>query len=180
MFGVYGYGLFVISPFVVGATAAYLANRRRPIGAPATMGVAMIALLIGGMALILLAFEGFICILMAAPIAAVMALLGAELGRNIAARGQEPVETSVFAFGLLPLVFAIEQALPAVAEFDTSQSIVVVAPAPSVWRALVAPGRIDERPSLPFRLGLAYATGGYVVVPGASGVRVGVLDRNCA
>jgi hypothetical protein len=33
VFGSYGYGMFVVSPFVIGATTAYLANRRRDLGA---------------------------------------------------------------------------------------------------------------------------------------------------
>ena len=67
VFGVYGYGLFVLSPFVIGAVTAYLANRRRDIGGSRTMNVVAGATALGGIGLVVAALEGVVCIALASP-----------------------------------------------------------------------------------------------------------------
>ena len=40
-FGVYGYGLSIVSPFIIGAIAAYFANRKQDVGPSATTRIAL-------------------------------------------------------------------------------------------------------------------------------------------
>ena len=69
VFRVYGAGLFLISPLVIGATTAYLANRRGDIGGRRTRLVVLGAIGLGGAALLAVALEGLVCLVLAAPLA---------------------------------------------------------------------------------------------------------------
>lgn len=108
VFGVYGYGMFVVSPFVIGAVAAYFANRKQDVGQPATTRIALGATLLGGVSLVATALEGVLCIVMASPLAIPVALVGGLLGRSIARAGRRPVRDTLSGFALLPIVFATE------------------------------------------------------------------------
>ena len=71
LFGSYGFGIFVASPFTIGATTGYFANRRADLSPLGTAELAAGAIFLGGIALLTAALEGLICILMAAPLAMV-------------------------------------------------------------------------------------------------------------
>ena len=180
IFGVYGYGLFFASPFVVGITTGYAANRRRALSDWQTIVVVSAALLLGGLLLIAVLLEGAICIVMASPLALFLGAIGGFLGRALALRGREPPEATVFAAAFLPVLFAIEHAALAPAYFTTDESVVVSAPADAVWRAVVAMGPIPERPSLPFRLGLAYPLDGKIEGEGVGAIRKGYFSTGVA
>jgi uncharacterized membrane protein YhaH (DUF805 family) len=78
-FATYGYGLFVAVPFSVGYLSAFLQRRRHGSGAQPYL-VAMLSLLLLGGLLLALAWEGIVCLVMAFPLAFVVALLGAYCG----------------------------------------------------------------------------------------------------
>jgi len=151
IFGVYGYGMFVVSPFVIGAVAAYFANRKRGVGAPATARIALGATLLGGVSLVV---TGALCIVMASPLAIPVALVGGLLGRSIARAGRRPVRHTLSGFALLPIVFATEYAFPPMTTFETYQTIGVNAPPEMVWNAIVRMDTIDEPLALPFHWAL--------------------------
>lgn len=180
IFGVYGYGMFVVSPFVIGAVAAYFANRKRDVGAPATARIALGATLLGGVSLVVTALEGALCIVMASPLAIPVALVGGLLGRSIATAGQRPVRDTLSGFALLPIVFATEYAFPPMTTFETYQTIGVNAPPETVWNALVRMDTIDEPLALPFHLGVAYPLRGEVLGEGVGAKRRGEFSTGIA
>ena len=112
VFGVYGYGLFVVSPFVIGAITAYFANRKTDIGGGPTARLVTGATALGGLSLIAFALEGVICIVLASPIGLGAALIGGLLGRAIAVSTRRSAGQAVSSFALLPMVFALESVLP--------------------------------------------------------------------
>jgi hypothetical protein len=179
LFGAYGFGIFMASPFVVGLTTAFFANRPTDIGAGPTVMLALFACLIGGSALIVTALEGIVCLVLASPIAGAMASIGALLGHAIAARAHARGQT-FSAVAVLPLVFAIESALPPSTRFETRQRIVIDAPPTFVWQAIVSAEPIAERPSLPFRLGVAYPLFGKIERGGVDGIRRGHFSTGIA
>jgi len=179
-FGVYGYSLFIVTPVVIGAIAGFVANRRVELSVGATVGVVMVALLIAGFALIGLAFEGAICILLAAPLIVPMTILGGMLGRVQARAGRPSAQAAVFSLAILPALFAFERAITAEVSFTTTESVTIAAPPSAVWRALIDPAPIRERPSLPFRLGLAYPVSGQILGTGVGAARRGVFSTGVA
>jgi uncharacterized membrane protein YhaH (DUF805 family) len=179
-FGVYGYGLFIVSPFVIGAITAYFANRKHDAGAAQTARLVAGAAMLGGLALVATALEGILCIVLASPIGLGAALIGGFLGRAIAVSTKRPAGQAVSSFALLPIVFALESALPATTTFDTSQIIEVDAPPTAVWKAIVTMDTMDEPLALPFRLGVAYPLRGEIVGEGVGAVRRGEFSTGTA
>ena len=180
VFGVYGYALFLGSPFVVGAVTAFLANRPRDVGARATLVIVTLAMIRGGVGLIAFALEGVVCIVMAMPFAIVMGLIGGLFGRGIAIAGKDPIESTVFAVAFLPALLAVERLATHEIAFDSVESVVVAAPPPAVWRAVVEMGPIPEPPSLPFRLGIAYPIDGKILGMGVGALRKGYFSTGIA
>lgn len=180
VFGVYGYGLFLASPFVIGAATAYFANRNGDIGGGTTAQVVIIALLLGGISLVLAALEGVVCIVLASPLAAGVALIGGLAGRGIALTRKGGPRQMAPAFALLPLLFALENLFVPATSFNTIQSVTIAAPAEAVWRSVLHMERIDEPLALPYRFGVAYPIRGEVLGEGVGAVRHGEFSTGTA
>jgi uncharacterized membrane protein YhaH (DUF805 family) len=156
IFGEYGTVLFVATPFVMGAAAAYIFNleARRPTGL--TLLVAMLAVAAAGSAVLLFALEGLLCLAMAAPPAVVMVLMGAALGRAIALRPRAGPPGLAAVLLPLPLLAGIESDRPAPPPAEVRTTVEIAAPADVVWRHVVTFSELDEPPPWIFRLGIAY------------------------
>jgi hypothetical protein len=179
VFGSYGWGLFVLTPFMVGITTGYLANRDGIIGLGPTNKLVLAATALGGLALIVLALEGLICIFLAAPLVAIVAIVGGAIGRRLAiARRGGP--TPLMSVALLPLVFALEAAMPPNIVIETHEAIDIAAPPEDVWRALTATDDIRPDAGLVFRLGLAYPLRSRIVDPRVGGERIGIFSTGIA
>jgi hypothetical protein len=179
-FGVYGFGMFVASPFVIGAVTAYIANRKQDLGHGRTTLVVLVATVIGGIALLVAALEGAVCIIMAAPLGIAAAVLGGLLGRAIALRGGSSTGRTLSAVALVPLIFASEWLLPTTTRFDTQQVIEIDAPPPVVWRSIVRMDLRDDPVAWPYRLGLAYPLAGEIIGEGVGAVRRGEFSTGLA
>lgn len=183
LFGSYGFGIFVVSPFIIGATTGYFANRKTDVGASRTAKLVAGAILLGGVALVMAALEGIICIFMAAPLAVGTALVGGLLGRAIAVHSRRPPQHALSSLALLPLVFAAESLVPSTIHFDTRSTIQINAPPEAVWKLLVRTDLSEEPVALPFRFGVAYPVRGEVLGEGIGAIRLGefstgtVLER---
>ena len=179
-FGSYGYGMFVASPFIIGAVTAYIANRKRDLGTERTMLVVLMGTAIGGAALLAVALEGVVCIGLAAPLGFAVAVIGGLLGRAIAVRlGSSPGQT-MGAIALVPLIFVSESLMPTTTRFDTQQAIEINAPPAVVWQSIIRMDMRDEPVALPYRLGLAYPLGGEVVGEGVGALRRGEFSTGTA
>ncbi len=180
LFSVYGFGIFVVSPFIIGAITAYVVNFKTDIGAKRTAQVLAGATAIGAIGLVATGLEGIVCIILVAPLALGIALIGGMLGRSIAVASQRPARVALSGFALLPIVFAMESVLPAQTNFDTYQTIEVAAPAELVWKSILHMDTMDEPLALPFRLGVAYPLRGEVVGEGVGAVRHGEFSTGVA
>jgi hypothetical protein len=180
VFGTYGSTLFLFTPFMVGATTAYAANYKADIGAGATTWSVTIAVLLGGLGLVAVALEGLICIVMAAPLGLIMALLGGLLGRELALRGRRSAIQNLPCLALLPMMFAVENVLPPVTHFDTDQTIAVAALPDLVWASILSTDPIEGPLALPFRLGVAYPLRGEVRGQGVGAERLGEFSTGTA
>ena len=178
-FGAYGWGLFVLTPFLTGITTGYIANRRHELPAGRTVGRAITAAVVGSFALIALALEGLVCILMAAPLAAAVIAAGALIGREAAlalnARGGP-----VLCLALLPAFFAFEAATPPEIPIATEESVEIAASPEAVWRALTSSEPIAADPGPVGWAGLAYAERGQILEGRVGGERLGVFSTGTA
>ncbi len=173
--GAYGWSLFVALPFCLGLFAVLLHSYHEPRDYSTCMGVALLPVGILGLLLLVFAIEGLICILMAAPIALVLAWLGGSLGYFIegnywgAKRGSAMLSVVLFA---MPAMFGLEHAAGlAVPEYVVRTSIDVHARPEQVWKEVVAFAEIPAPQEMLFRAGIAYPIRAEISGHGVGAVR---------
>jgi hypothetical protein len=172
IFRAYGWGLFVLTPFVVGITTGFLANRHEVQSMGKTNGLVLLSAALGCFGLILFALEGLICLILASPLAAVFAIAGGALGRRAARIGKDPMGP-VYCVALLPAMFAVDAAYPPAVTMMTDESVLIEAPAPQVWQALISEEPIREPATLVGRMGLAYPERAHLSGRGVGAIRTG-------
>jgi len=180
VFGVYGNGLFVMSPLIIGAVTAYIGNRHVDIGVRATWALVKSAAALGGLALLALALEGLICIVVIAPLWLLLSAIGGFIGRAIARATHRPSHSTSAALALIPLLYAVDAIFPASVTFENQVSIDIDAPSAAVWRSITAMGRIEEPPGLLLRSGLAHPLSGKLVGEGVGAERYGEFSTGTA
>jgi hypothetical protein len=158
VFQKYGMMLFVGLPFCIGFSASLLHGWRYPRSGAQSLFVAVTALLFVCGALLAVAWEGIICLLMAFPIALVLTILGAFLGYAI--QRQRPTSRATAAVAvpmLLPLLMGGDAAHRVDAPlYEVRTSVDIDAPAERVWPNVIGFGDITESPDWLFRAGVAY------------------------
>jgi uncharacterized membrane protein YhaH (DUF805 family) len=173
--GAYGWGLFVALPFCLGMFSVLLYSYHGPRELRSCFAVALLPVGILGAVLILVAMEGVICVLMAAPFALALAAVGGMIGYTIQERhwgaNQRPAMLSIVLF-LVPLSFGVEHAAalqPPV--YMVRTAIEVNAPPEKVWNQVVAFAEIPPPTELLFRAGIAYPIRAEISGHGVGAVR---------
>ncbi len=100
----YGAALFFGTPFLMGALSAHLFNRKYPRPLRTTLGVSASTVGMTGLALLLFALEGVLCIAMALPLALGTALLGGFMGWMLTQRTPSSGVAVLLAVLALPLL----------------------------------------------------------------------------
>ncbi len=171
----YSLALFVGTPFAMGAITAFVLNRRHHVSRASTAFRSLIMLLMASALTLLLGAEGLVCILMVMPLAVPVVLLGAEMGRAIAASTRGP------AAGVLPalLVLPLAGVLPGAADGPVSvvrTSIDIDARPAEVWRSVIAFQPIPPPSEWLFRAGIAYPRYARIEGTGVGAVRYCVFS----
>jgi hypothetical protein len=156
--GVYGWGVFVALPFCMGMASVLIHTYHRPQTLASCLLVSIVSVLVVGVVLFALAIEGFVCIMMAVPVATPLAMLGGIFGfllqRN---RKIVPQASMMCVLAILPLTLTgvekVKPVDPPVSVVETS--IQIHAPAERVWSNLVAFSDIPLSREWIFRLGVA-------------------------
>lgn len=178
-FGAYGWGLFVMTPFLVGITSGYLVNSDGDLGSSRTMKLAIASAGLGSIALVVLALEGIVCILLAAPLAVPIVMLGAALGRGLAI-ARHNRRNPLASVAVLPMIFMLEAAIPPEAPIATQYEIEIDASAGRVWQALTSSEPIKVAPGIPALAGLAYPMSGRLEGEGIGAKRIGAFSTGTA
>lgn len=172
VFGAYGTTLFAATPFVMGAASAFVYNAAAPRPLGKTLLVATGAVVLAGAAILLFALEGVLCLAMAAPLAIVLALMGAVAGRALALRSVVPSPKLAALLFPLPLLAGLQGAPPPRLEPHVVLTVVEIdAPPEAVWPHVVAFSTVPEPPAWFFRLGIAYPQRARIVGRGAGASR---------
>jgi len=171
----YGWGLFVGLPFCVGFTSVLIYGYHRPRRLGTCLAVAVLSVILVGLALLAVAVEGIICLMMAAPLAAAVALLGGLTGYLIQ-RGPRrslnaPGVYSLLIFALPVFIGAegLSQTEPRVLE--AKSSVVINAPPERVWPRVIAFSELPPPDELLFKTGVAYPIRAEIKGKGAGAVR---------
>lgn len=177
--GAYGWGLFVATPFVVGMTTGYIVNRREPQTGGRTTAHVLAAGALGGLALLMFALEGFMCIVLVAPLGLAAAALGGAFGRAIALLGHDG-SRPLMSVAVLPGLFALEASMPPAVPIETVESIDIAASPDAVWQAITSEAPIGLPPGLPGLAGLAYPVRSSLKSEGVGATRFGVFSTGTA
>jgi hypothetical protein len=124
------------------------------------MGMSIMPIVLVGLVIVAIAVEGIICVLMAAPLALPLALLGGALGYYFQDRywspANRPAMLAVIVF-VLPSCFFGEHAVALnPPEFAVRSAVVINAPPDQVWTQVIAFAEIPPPQELLFRAGIAY------------------------
>lgn len=167
----YGLVLFFATPFAMGAASSYLHNHPVPRSDRATLGVALLSVLLCGGALLMFALEGVVCVAMALPVAAFAAGIGALMARR-AVEGRKPRRRGWSMVLMLPLAAGAEQVtgLPP-PEWVVRTDVVVDAPAHAVWQEVIAFVPLPQPTEWFFRAGIAYPTRATLEGEGVGAIR---------
>jgi hypothetical protein len=170
----YGWSLFVGVPFALGFLSVLLFGYHEPRSFWKCMWVSIFATFAAAVGLLLVAIEGAICILMAAPLAVPMALIGACAAYHIQASDWwhgRPTRVLCVA-AVMPLLMVIEhQFPPELPLLSVRSSVVVSAPPEQVWRNVVSFSELPPPRETLFRLGIAYPIRARIFGAGVGAVR---------
>lgn len=151
----YGASLFVGAPVLIGATTAAVYNYHTDRTYRASIGVALLSVICCGAALLLFALEGVICLIMAAPIALLLAALGGMLGKFIADCSMSPARGIAASLLVLPIWGGGEALLQPAHELRVVTAIEIDAPIERVWDVVIAFPDMGEPEEWYFRAGIA-------------------------
>jgi uncharacterized membrane protein YfcA len=172
----YGVALFFGTPFVMGVVTAFLLNRRYPTRWRETAELVAMTVAVTGGALILMAVEGMVCVVLTAPLAFVVALLGAVAGRYIALRDPSRDANALAALIVVPAIASADVRRAPTPLREVRSSVEIDAPPDVVWRRVIAFPPLAEPPGVVFRLGIAYPLRAEIVGRGVGAVRYCVFS----
>lgn len=172
--GSYGWALFVATPFVLGMVSALLYALNHPLRFGDAVRVGLLSVAAAGLLLFGLAMEGIICLAMAAPIAAVLAALGALVARAIliGTRRNPDDRLLCVAFLTVPFLMGGEAWLaPAPRQFTVSTEVFVQAPAARIWPLVVDVAELPPARDVWSRVGIATFRRAWTEGTGTNAVR---------
>jgi hypothetical protein len=167
----YSTGLFLGLPFTIGYISAHVYNRHGPQFVGETAGVALAAVTVAAGAMVAFAFEGLVCVGMAVPLAWLVALPGALLGRAVALCSGEHAAGSGWAAALLAPLVVVAEPRDAPAPRDVVTVVEIDAPPAVVWGHVVTFPELPEPHEWIFRAGLAAPLGARIEGSGVGAVR---------
>ncbi|MDB6168761.1 MAG: hypothetical protein JWM88_1625, partial [Verrucomicrobia bacterium] len=171
----YGWGLFVAVPFFMGMFSALVHSASHPRTLGACCGVAALSVALAGLLVLILAIEGLICVLMAAPVALILASLGGVVAYLLQSRRWSHGEMARL-YGMSWIVFPLalvgeSAAATAPPLIAATTSVIVAAPPATVWRHVVTFSELPAPRDLIFRSGIAYPVRARILGHGPGAIR---------
>ncbi|HXL21934.1 MAG TPA: DUF805 domain-containing protein [Candidatus Dormibacteraeota bacterium] len=171
----YGAGLFVALPFCLGLFSVLVYSYHEPRSYFSCLTVSLVPVAVVGALLLVVAIEGLICILMAAPFATALSALGGALGYAIQVgywrARQAPAMLSIVLL-FAPGFSGVERVAHLQPQTFVVKSAIEVNAAPEkVWKEVVSFGEIAPPKEMIFRAGIAYPIRAEMIGSGAGAVR---------
>jgi len=167
--------LFVGVPFAMGFVSVTIYSYHEPRSLGSALGVACLSPLLLGIALLAYAIEGIICLIMAAPLALLLAAMGGVLAWSLQRRRWNATAAPAMMGALLlalPLgMLAEHAAAPTPPVFAVTTSVEVDAPPDAVWPNVIAFAQLPPPRELLFRAGIAYPIRAEITGTGPGAVR---------
>ncbi len=166
----YGTSLFLAMPTLLGFLAGWIYNREGARPAGETVGVVLTAMLVLGLVLLLFAWEGVVCLVLALPLSIPLAVMGGVLGRGFAGVGTP--RGAVAGMLLLPVGLAVDVGLPpATPAREILTTIEIDAPVERVWESVISFPELAPPTEPIFRAGVAYPVRARIEGTGVGAIR---------
>lgn len=174
VFPSYSFGLFVWLPIMIGAISTVIYAFKNQTTRAACRTVAYFTLLAFCLGLLAFAFEGIICIIMAAPIGLLFTWIGYRIGYVM-------IKSTAINALLVSVLLIIS--VPCFMGFDyyriddkenlrtVTTGIIINAPPEAVWKKVIAFSRINEPTDLLFKAGIAYPINAKIDGAGVGAIR---------
>lgn len=173
--GNYGWGLFVGIPFFLGLNSALIYGFHEPRSLGRCLVVSLLSTALVGLTLFGLAVEGAICLVMALPLAVILALFGGLIGYFLQQRRQyspNSLRVVSFVFLLMPGLILLEHysgETPAL--YEVKSSVVIKASQETVWSHVVSFEQLPPPTEQMFKTGIAYPIRAEMIGAGVGAVR---------
>ncbi len=170
-FGNYGWTVFVFLPFLIGFSPSYFASSKLVLSKRDCYILSFKTLLVSVLALLILAIDGLLCILMALPLLLIIAWIGAYIGFAIKNNKSRLGNTSAiiilafYSLSFLSFDYINEPDNP----IPVTTSIVVNAPIENVWEHMIRFDTIPE--SRGFKPGITYPISATIKGSGVGAIR---------
>jgi hypothetical protein len=155
----YGWGLFVALPFAMGLVSVLIYTISQERSFESCIAVAVLPVMFAGLLLLSLSVEGAICILMAAPIGIVLAVLGGFVGCIIVYNRTIPLSPVAMLLILASVPFTMgmeKRAVDLPPLMSVTTSVVIDAPPEMVWPNVVSFTTIPDQRDWILHTGVAY------------------------
>ena len=173
--GSYGWGLFVGIPFFLGLNSVLIYGYHQPRSLGRCLLVALLSTALVGISLFAVAVEGLICLIMALPLAIVLALFGGFIGFVLQQRrsfSNQSLRVVSVGFLLMPgltlLEYSIGETSPV---YAVKTSVVIEANAQTVWSNVVSFAQLPPPTETIFKTGIAYPIRADIAGRGTGAVR---------
>jgi hypothetical protein len=183
-FGDYGWSVFLGLPILQGGVLVLVYGFHQRRRFDHFLLISVIAVLLMFCILLLVAFDGLVCLLIAAPLWWIGVLIGMGLAyplhvaawRKSTARGFEVIVLAAICF-MIPTLMGAEALWPSEPEVvEVTTTMDVDAPPEAVWPLVAACGEVRGELAWPFRLGIAYPVATRIEGAGIGARRLCVLS----
>lgn len=158
--GDYGWTLFVGLPFMMGLLSVLIHSYHAPRTMQSCVLTALIAVGLAGAALLVVAMEGVICLVMVSPIAVSLGVVGGLVGfviQDTLWRRASSTQLFCAAFLVIPTAMEVEHSIPPpLPKLQVQSSVIVDAPPEKVWKNVVTFSELPKPTEIIFKLGVAY------------------------
>lgn len=169
-FGLYGWTLFVLLPFLLGMLPILIVVEGEEASIKTARQLGLFTLSLFCFSTLLFALEGIMCIFMASPILILFNVLGSFVGLKMAKNRK--AKNALYSIVALPAFFLfVDGEVPKEKILQVDSKIVIDAPIDTVWKNVVSFGEIDPPKNWFFKTGVAYPTHATIEGTGVGAIR---------
>ena len=166
----YGFVVFIISPFVMGLVSGFVLGIGRTYDTISRAGTGVLGIVFCAAGLLAFAFEGAVCLAMAAPVALPLNILGVWVGSRLSEPRLRPPLLAI-AILVIPLGLGADKAKGPFPIRPIVTAIEIDAPPEVVWQNVIDFELLPPPHERIFRLGIAYPVGARIEGRGVDAVR---------
>ena len=178
----YAFGLFVWLPTVMGIMATMVEGYKNPRKKERFRNTSFLVLLFFCLGLLTFAWEGIICMVMAAPVGILFTWIGYRIGYIIVKSSLNPnIPTAIVMLAVsVPSLMAFENAVGAKEEIRSITTVIEINASPEqVWGHVIEFPQLNEPTEFVFKTGIAYPQNATITGTGVGAVRHCNFSTGC-